>query len=78
MNEEKMNGNAAKPDRPPFHKKPERDSFFAIRNILNIIFMVLAVTGVIFYLCKQTQEGIIIVLAAMVFKMIECVLRFLR
>ena len=78
MNEEKINGNAAKPSRSPFHKKSERDSFFAIRNVLNIFFMLLAIVGVVFYLTQQEQVGVIIVLVAMVFKMIECVLRFLR
>ena len=43
-----------------------RDLFFWIRNILNIIFMVGAVVGVIFYFfTEQETLGIIIILTAM-------------
>lgn len=53
-----------------------RDLFFWIRNILNIIFMVGAVVGVIFYyFTEQETLGIIIILTAMFFKMAECSLR---
>ena len=45
---------------------------------MNIIFMLLAVVGVIVYLTKHTDTGIIIVLVAMGFKMIECILRFIK
>jgi hypothetical protein len=50
--------------------------FFQIRNILNIIFMVGASAGVILYFYAGHTVGTIVILAAMVFKIIECSLRF--
>ncbi|MGN0069809.1 MAG: hypothetical protein ACI350_08810 [Prevotella sp.] len=61
------------------HRKPkERDRYFKIRNILNIIFMIGAVIGVLWYIYSDRTIGIIVVLSAMVFKMAECCLRFFR
>lgn len=55
------------------------DRFLPIRQWLNIIFMVGAVVGVAVYLLADTNTpGIIIILASMVFKMIESLLRFIR
>lgn len=62
------------------HRKKEiNDRFLPIRQWLNIIFMVGAVVGVAVYLLADTNTpGIIIILASMVFKMIESLLRFIR
>lgn len=55
------------------------DQFRNIRQWLNIIFMVGAVVGVAFYLLHTPQTlGIIIILSAMVFKIVECALRFIK
>ena len=54
------------------------DNRFMIRQILNIVFMVLALVGVGFYLFGDRTVGIVIVLIAMVFKMAECVIRMIR
>ena len=51
---------------------------FGLRNTLNIIFMVLAVIGVVVYLCAEGNIGIYIILGAMVIKMVECCLRMLH
>lgn len=60
-------------------KKEINDRFLPIRQWLNIIFMVGAVVGVAVYLLADTNTpGIIIILASMVFKMIESLLRFIR
>ena len=38
-----------------------------------------AIVGVaVYFLSESTTTGIIIILAAMVFKIIECILRFIR
>ena len=56
-----------------------RDRIFWIRNILNIIFIIGAVVGVIFYFFTQKETlGIIIILTAMFFKMAECSIRIFR
>ncbi len=57
----------------------EDDRFFAIRNVLNVIFMLGALVGVAFYLMKSDSNvGIIIIMASMAFKVVECCLRFIR
>ena len=61
------------------HRQERKDRFLYIRQWLNIIFMLGAVIGVIVYfLADLTTTGTIIILVAMVFKIIECVLRFIR
>ena len=49
-----------------------------IRNVLNIIFMVMAVIGVIYYLSKDRTVGTYIILIAMCFKIAESSLRMLK
>ena len=49
-----------------------------IRNCLNIIFMVLAVIGVIYYLTKDRMVGTYIILIAMCFKIAESSLRMMK
>lgn len=62
------------------HRKSDNgnDRFIVLRQILNIIFMLTAVVGVVIYLVHSERLGIIIVLASMIFKIIECVLRLLK
>jgi hypothetical protein len=59
----------------PFKTKGQ---YPVLRNWLNAIFMVGALIGVgVFYFSDNTV-GTIIILASMVFKIIECGLRFLK
>ena len=46
-----------------------------IRNVLNLIFMIMAVIGVIIYLTKYMMRGTYVILIAMCFKMAEASLR---
>ena len=65
----------------PRHKRSEQDNtdkFLKIRNILNIIFMIGGIAGVIFYITSSQTTGIIIIMSSMVFKIAECCLRFFR
>ncbi len=64
--------------RKSLRKIGDEDRFFKIRNILNIIFIVGAVSGVLLYLYFNKTIGTIVILVAMVFKIIECILRFIR
>ena len=59
-----------------YDKEPDR--FLGIRNILNIIFMLGAVIGLIFYFFIHQTIGTIVILTAMAFKVVECILRFIR
>lgn len=64
--------------RRPHRKRKEQKSNLRVRNILNIIFMIMAIIGVVVYLCNKTYIGTIIILAAMAVKMIECVMRMIK
>ena len=55
-----------------------RGRLFKVRNVLNIVFMLGAVIGMMVYALRDHTVGIIIVLAAMVFKITECCLRFIH
>jgi len=61
------------------HRRGGPDSrFFKIRNLLNLLFMLLAIVGVAVYALSSHTTGTVIVLVAMVFKFIECCLRIIR
>ena len=49
-----------------------------IRNILNIIFMIGAVIGVVYYLTVDKTAGTLIILTAMCFKIAESSLRMIK
>jgi hypothetical protein len=49
-----------------------------IRNILNIIFMITAVVGVIWYLTKDKTQGTYIILFSMCFKIAESSMRMIK
>lgn len=60
-------------------KVQQKDRFRTLRQWLNIIFMLGAITGVIvWYATDATNTGIIIILASMVFKFVEATLRIIR
>lgn len=52
--------------------------FIKVRNVLNLIFMIGAIIGIMIYFLGSQTIGIIVILAAMVFKLIECALRFIH
>lgn len=56
----------------------DEDKIFKLRQILNIIFMLGAVAGIIVYFAFDHFFGTVTILAAMVFKMIEYIIRFMR
>ena len=71
-----QNSTARRPDHR-IHRHEPADRFLHIRQWLNIIFMLGAVVGVaVYFLADTTTAGTFI--AAMVFKIIECLLRFIR
>ena len=58
----------------PRHRRSGQDNtdkFLKIRNILNIIFMIGAIAGVIFYITSSQTTGIIIIMSSMVFKIAD-------
>lgn len=67
-------------ERRSHHTRPQdgHGRYFVVRQILNLLFMVIALVGVGLYLWWNEMGGIIIVIIAMAFKMAECVLRYLK
>ena len=70
------NSLAQKPEHGHRNEK-KRDRFFIFRNILNILFMIGAIVGVIVYL-NDHDTGTAIVLTSIVLKFTECVLRMMK
>ena len=63
----------------PRHRRDDGgDRYLMLRNILNIIFMVGAIIGVVVYFYSSHYVGTIIILVSMVFKIVECVFRFMK
>ena len=60
------------------HRKRDDDNMLKFRNVLNIIFMVMAVIGVVLYFTQYRTIGTYVLLAAMAVKMVECCIRMLR
>ena len=60
------------------HTRKEEDRYLKLRNVLNIVFLVLAIPGMIVYFYYEQVIGTIIILIAMMFKMVECVFRFMK
>ena len=75
---EEESGIAKRPER--HHRKPESDrgSFFMLRQIFNILFMVIGVIGAYMYFKGNEAMGIVVFIIAMAFKMAECALRFVK
>ena len=67
-------------ERPLRRHRRERgdDNMLKFRNVLNIIFMVMAIIGVIVYFTEYRTIGTYILLASMAVKMVECCIRLLR
>lgn len=63
------------------HRKPTDnacDRHLRIRNILNIIFMLGAVAGMLTYFYYGHFLGAVIIIVSMIFKVAECCIRFIR
>ena len=56
----------------------DENTVFRIRQILNIIFMVGALAGIVVYFAADKFTGTIVILVAMAFKMMEYIIRFMR
>ena len=56
----------------------DKDLIFKLRNILNIIFIIGAVVGMIYYFFVDDYIGTFIILGAMCFKFTEATIRLLK
>lgn len=55
-----------------------KDKYLMVRNILNLIFVLGAVVGLIFYFFFGKETGTFIILVSMAFKFFECIFRFIK
>lgn len=70
-----MQENNLERQRTPRMSVSEKGHFFKVRNVLNIIFMLLVVVGALLYFLVSHQVGTIIILIAIVIKVVETILR---
>ena len=56
----------------------EKGRFFKLRNILNIIFILVTIAGMAIFYWKNQELGGILLISAVVIKLAECVLRILK
>lgn len=59
-------------------REERRHKIKTIRNILNLIFMLMAIAGMAYYFFADKYVGTIIILVAMAFKMVESSMRMLK
>lgn len=62
---------------PEQHHKRKSNLIRNIRNVLNIIFMLGALTGMILHFCSDKETGLYIILASIPFKLAELAIRLL-
>lgn len=74
---EQENKSASIPRRHRGETQPQ-NRFLRLRNWLNIIFMLGAIVGMLTYTFAGQLIGTIIIICAMLFKVVECCLRFMR
>jgi len=60
------------------HRGEGGNGLRTLKNVLNTLFVVGAIAGLLWYFFKDRQEGTIVILCSMVPKMIEVVLRLMR
>lgn len=57
-------------------QEQKRGTVFIIRQILNLLFMILALVGAVLYWTDDdSMTGIIVIITAVFFKMAECTMR---
>ena len=69
---ERENGLARRPRHQMRREERSDNKMLPLRNILNLVFMLGAIAGVVTYDLGSARLGIIIVLVAMAVMMVEC------
>lgn len=64
--------------RREFEKKRKERRMFAIRNTLNLLFMLISIVGVVWTFVGERETGLMIVLCSIPLKMTSTVLRYLK
>ncbi len=66
------------PEPPERHRRQTKDRLFALRNVLNIVFIFVALVGVVCYVAYDRTVGTYIVIGSLPLKFIEAALRLIR
>ena len=66
------------PEPPERHHRQAKDRLFALRNVLNIVFVFVALVGVICYVAYDRTIGTYIMIGSLPLKFIEAALRLIR
>ena len=74
---ERENGLARRPRHQMRREERSDNKMLPLRNILNLVFMLGAIAGVVTYYLGSARLGIIIVLVAMAVKMVEGAIRMI-
>jgi hypothetical protein len=79
-NSETDNNSESRTHRRPLEKMSYADKgrFFKIRNILNLVFIILVIVGMIVYLYSSHNIGGAILIASIIIKFAESVLRIMH
>ncbi len=59
-------------------KEKNQRKLFILRNVLNLIFMLVATVGLIWYFVGDKNTGLIIIICSIPLKMTSTALRFLK
>ncbi len=66
------------PEPPERHRRQAKDRLFALRNVLNTVFVLGALAGVICYVAYDRTVGTYIVIGSLPLKFIEAALRLIK
>ncbi len=56
----------------------EKGRFFRVRNVLNIVFILLTIVGMVVFFYSSRYTGGVILIVCVAIKLVECVLRIIR
>lgn len=78
MTTDELNNITQQQPREPRHRQPSDDKHLKLRNILNILFMLIMVVGIICWWQVDEGLGYKILIASIPFKLVESVIRMLK
>lgn len=78
MTTDELNNITQQQPREPRHRQASDDKHLKLRNILNILFMLIMVVGIICWWQVDEGLGYKILIASIPFKLVESVIRMLK
>lgn len=78
MTTDELNDMTQRQPNEPRHRQPSGTKHLRLRNVLNLLFMVIMVVGIICWWKFDEDTGYKILIASIPFKLVESVIRMLR